>query len=170
MNTIDEQIECVKKLLASLEEQKMEGAKPVEPELPKAWFPKMGYEYYAIDSAGDVSESTWYADETDVKRYQIGNVYKTREEGEFEIERRRVETELRRYIYEHGGGDGEFELNGNNYYIYCDSSLIAKNLDIDYCDCFNFGAIYSNSEEILRDAINEIGEDRIKKYYLRVKE
>lgn len=171
MKTIDEQIDNAKKLLAYLEEQKeneCEAVTEAKPELPEMWIPKVGSDYYAIDSAGDVSSSTWYADEVDVKRYTLENIYKTREEAEFDVECLKVRHELRRYIYEHGGGSGEYVKYGDNWFL----SYSPDKNEIRYSDRWivQLPVIYSNSEQILKDAIQAIGEDRIKKYYLRVKE
>lgn len=172
MKTIDEQIECAKALLASLKEQKAEqeatAVKAAEPQLPKAWMPKMRNDYYAISSDGEIDSCSWYADDVDVGRYSLGNVYKTCKEAEFEVERRKVETELRKYIYEHGGGDGEYVMGEKNLCIEYDT--------LNECICvamareFIRAEIYSQAKaEVLWAAIHEIGEDRIKKYYLRVK-
>ena len=171
MKTLDEQIENTKKLLAHLEEQKANECEAVtgaKPKMPKMWIPKVGHNYYTIMSEGDIGVYPWYADETDISRYNIGNVYKTREEAEFEVERRRVEFELRKYIYEHGGGNGEFMLGEADNYIYY--SIDECRLKFENSSGCQFSDIYSNSRDILRGAINAIGEDRIKKYYLRVKE
>lgn len=170
MKTLDEQIENAKKLLTYLEEQKANECEvtEAEPEMPKMWIPKVGQNYYTIKAEGDVCSDPCYADSHDVARYAIGNVYKTRGEAEIEVERRKVEFELRKYIYEHGGGNGEFVLGEADNYIYY--SIDECRLKFENSSGCQFSDIYSNSRDILHDAITAIGEDRIKKYYLRVKE
>lgn len=169
MKTIDEQIENAKKLLEYLEEQKeKEGGTVAEPELPKMWNPKVGHNYYIIKSSGTVSSSIWYADDIDISRYGLGNVYKTYEEAEFEVERRKVEFELRKYIYEHGGGNGEFVVGRDNFSL-CYGQL-TDTLGVNNVSYTQGAGIFCNSREVLKEAINAVGEDRVKKYYLRVQE
>lgn len=181
MRTLDEQIEDAKRLIVAFERAKLiksfeghKGDKTVtgakaEPELPKRWTPSIEDNYYSIGSTGEILSIIWYADSNDLARYGLGNVYKTREEAEFEIKCRKVEFELREYIYEHGGGDGEFVVESNtNFYLYY--GHLYAGVDIDLASSVQKAHIYCNSKEVLREAVQTIGEERIKKYYLRVKE
>lgn len=85
----------------------------------------------------------------------------TKEEAEFEVERCRVEAILLKY------GRREFKYDEKNYqlsYVYDDYRI-----DIDgYAIYQNQGAIYFDTEELCLKAIDEAGEDNIKKYIFGV--
>lgn len=171
MKTLDEQIKNTKELLEYLEEQKEKGGEAVteaEPESSKTWIPSIKDKYYFICFDGVVSSNIWYDDNVDIVLCSIGNVYRTYEDAEFEIERRKVEFELRKYIYEHGGGNGEFVVGRDNFSL-CYGQL-TDTLGVDNVSYTQGAGILCSSSEIFRAAVNAVGEDRVKKYYLRVKE
>lgn len=89
----------------------------------------------------------------------------TKEEAEDEIERRKVETEMLRL-----GGRREFKNGENNYYIVCDfdSSNFAIRIFNNKSDGFAPMTIYFDSAKECRNAIETIGEDRIKKYIFKL--
>lgn len=122
------------------------------------WTPEYHDEYYFIDDMGEVAWTAWGDYYKHDYRLEIGNVFKTEEEAEFEIERLKVLTEMKKY-------SKPFSCIKDNYYIYYASNQIR----VDECD-IQTNDIYFENEKMARKAINEIGEERIKKYYLRVKE
>lgn len=170
MKTIDEQIENAKKLLEYLEKQKEKEDKAVKDTVNKPYnMPEYGQKYYSAAFDGLITHKDWKDTELDRRLYAIGNVYFTKEDAEFEVERRKVEFELRKYIYEHGGGNGEFVVGQNNWFVcyYFDRNEIK----LRYSEEVQLPTlIYSNSAEVLHDAVKVIGAERIKIYYLRVKE
>lgn len=132
--------------------------------LPKpktVWDLKYGDEYYWIAYNGTIVISTWYDNGEDSRVRAIGNCFLTREEAKFEVERRKVEAILLKY------GRREFKYDENNcymYYIHDESSI-----EISYYkSCQDLGAIYFDTEELCRKAIDEAGEDNIKKYIFGV--
>lgn len=125
-------------------------------------FPQYAEDYWFVDSDAEVMGSVWYGDDFDCEqgRLSIGNVFKTKEQAEFVAEKLKVEAELRKFSrkfvayqsdcfisYEHGMGELEFRY----------SSLA----DVQ-------GAIYFESAEKAKQAIEEVGEERIKKYLFGV--
>lgn len=132
---------------------------------PKSvWDLKEGDTYYLIVGDGKVTEPTWGC--CDKKLREIGNTFLTKEEAEFEVERRKIETEMLRL-----GGRRVFKKGENNYYIVCDFSFhydirIYKEKD----GSFGKGMIYFDSIKECKNAIDSIGEGRIKKYYFGVEE
>ena len=139
-------------------------------EKPKTvWDLKNDDTYYLIDTDGDVMNATWNDIDIDIdsKFRKIGNVFLTKEEAEDEIERRKVETEML-----HLGGRREFKNGENNYYIVCDfdSSHFAIRIFNNKSDGFAPMTIYFDSVKECRNAIDSIGEDRIKKYIFGVDE
>ena len=126
---------------------------------------KEGDTYYSIYGNGNVSsEKKWFDDDYENNYREIGNVFLTREEAECEIERRKVETEML-YL----GGRREFKNGENNYYIVCDfdSSHFAIRIFNNKSDGFAPMTIYFDSSKECRNAIETIGEDRIKRYIFK---
>ena len=133
------------------------------------WDLKTGDEYYYIDMCGDVDitafrNGTYLTDEKIIK---IGNAFLTEEEAEFEAERRKCEAVLLKY------GTRDMMSLGDNYtkkyYIQYDYDvnkiMIFKHYSIGIQGVINF-----KTEELAQKAIDEVGEERLKKYVFNVKE
>lgn len=122
-----------------------------------------GDTYYFIETNGGVYLSYWLADENDLCRIEFGNVFLTKEEAEFEAERKKCESIMLKY------GRRTFKYGKRNYFIVIfDERMIIEssfNLQIIYQ-----GTIYFDTEELTQKAIDEIGEERLKKYIFRVEE
>lgn len=148
----------------------VEKGSQVKVETPKfkVWKPEYKEDYFVIETNGNVECYIWNDDEQDQNLYEIGNCYKTNEEAEFVIEKRKVETELQRFADEHNDYFNIYDENCNKYYIsyfVCDDCLY-----INFSNIHLVGNItYFSSEEITRQAIKTIGEDRIKKYIFGIK-
>lgn len=97
-------------------------------------------------------------------------MYPTKQDCEFAIEKLKVERELMQYAKEYNNPEKEdWDRFNNHYYIYYDFELYS--IGIAYRRyCFSQNQIYFTSREVLQDAIKEIGEDRIKKYYFGIEE
>lgn len=135
-------------------------------EKPKSvWDLKDSDTYYVIDYDVMNVRSVMFLDDTDDINYrELGNCFLTKEEAEFEVERRKVETDMLRL-----GGRREFKNGENNYYIVCDFN---SNYDIyvfnSKSDGFAQMMIYFDSAKECRNAIEKIGEDRIKRYIFKL--
>lgn len=124
--------------------------------------------YFYIDTYGDIKKTNWLNDKYDLVRLAIGNVFLTKEDAEFEVERRKVEAELLRL-----GGTRDMMSLGHNgvkkyffeYYHNRYEFKIGNYENLNYC-----GSIYFKSEKECRDAIDTVGRDRIKKYLFYVKD
>lgn len=141
----------------------------IEPKPKTVWDMKQGDTFFSIDPYVGVVPYTWYNHNIGCHRIRnIGDMFLTKEEAEFEFERRKVEAEMLKY----GGTRDMMSLGDENvkkYYIVCFQNT--KYLDIAWIRYVNHqGAIYFKSEEDARNAIDNIGEDRIKKYIFNVKE
>ena len=119
-----------------------------------------GQEYYCLFSDGQVDKLSFSGSYNKNSR-DMGNAFLTKEEAEFERERRRIEAVMRRY-------SRPFKHEEDNWYIEC--SHTSKHIGIDALCEYDCGIIYFESEEIARDVIDEIGEDKLKKYWFRVAE
>lgn len=117
-------------------------------------------EYYCIEAKGSIDEC--YFDSTyDEYVREAGNAFLTREEAEFELERRKIEAVMRKY-------SKPYEAGENNYCILYFHDL--KTVDVNCCSVTDYGMLYFKAEEIAEKVIDEIGEDRLKKYWFRITE
>lgn len=124
----------------------------------KRWKPNDDVMYYYLSNNGTIREDTWVGLKIDDRRYNFNNVFKIKEEAEFELERRKVIIELEDYAREHND-----EIK--KYFIVYDKD--DNDLCVDYncvSSLITLGVIYFSSEKIAENAIKYVGEDRIKKY------
>ena len=133
------------------------------------WDLKEEDEYYYIDMCGDVdittfSNSTRHADE---KIIEVGNAFLTEEEAKHEVERRKCEAILLKYgtrdMINIGG------INARKYFIVYNNYHNVISISFNQC-AQSQGTIYFKSAKLARKAIEECGEDRLKKYVFNVKE
>lgn len=134
----------------------------------KRWKPKNGEVYWHINTFGQVFTDTWRECDFDEKAYKLGNCYRTKEECEFAIECKLVEQELKDYADEHNEHEIVWDGNTANCTLYYDH--IKKEIRIVSYISVQYGVVYFTSREIAEDAIKAIGEERLKKYYLKVVE
>lgn len=137
-------------------------------EPPKTvWDLKEGEECYWLTLTGHIYNGIWDGSGLSIGIRDTGGCFLTRKEAECDIERRKVETEML-----HLGGRREFKNGENNHYIVCDfdSSHFAIRIFNNKSDGFAPMTIYFDSAKECRNAIEKIGEDRIKKYIFGVEE
>lgn len=158
--------EFIKDEVKAFEEKlraKAEGLQEQIPDKPKTiWDLRKVYgeKYYYLSLDGIIGESCFNS-RCDESIRALGNAFLAKEKAEFEKERRKVETIMRRYAR-------PFTICKRNYYIYYDYGMDKVIIDIYYS--VSDGIPYFESEEIARKVIDEIGEDRLKKYWFRVAE
>ena len=121
---------------------------------------KDGEEYYNIASDGEIRQFG-FNDTYDEDNRDMGNAFLTEEEAEFERERRRIETILRKY-------SRPFEYEEENYYICYD--YVYDSIEVRTNYTIVDGNPYFESEEIAQKVIDEIGEVRLLKYWFGVKD
>ena len=122
--------------------------------------------YYFINCYGEI-DSTFYDCDEDVDIIKCGNAFLTREEAEHEVERRKCESVLLKY------GTRDLMSLGDKYtkkyYIQYDYDvnkiMIFKHYSIGIQGVINF-----KTEELAQKAIDEVTEERLKKYVFNVKE
>lgn len=125
-------------------------------------FPQFGDDYWYVDSDTDVMDTASYDGEYDRGRLSIGNVFKTKEQAEFAVKKLKVEAELRKY-------GKPFKEDDDNCFIQINSSH--NNIVVDNDKCYQTqGTIYFKNRVEALDAIEAVGEDRIKKYIFGVEE
>ncbi len=125
-------------------------------------FPQDGDEYWYIDNDGYILNEKWDGLDFEEYRLAIGNVFKTKEQAEFAVEKLKVEAELRKF-------SRPFEPMENNFYIVFDAGDVS--VDVWYVSYSKIqGAIYFESKENAQQAIKSVGADRIKKYIFGVED
>lgn len=133
----------------------------------KRWKPNDGDYYFYITGGGDIASTCWsmYC-YIDADHFAMNNCFKTKEEAEFAAEKIKVYLELKNFADEN-----------NEPIIWDDCStkyLIAydhdgRELYIDDWRTSQFlGCIPFSSRELVKQAIQKVGEDRIKKYLFGV--
>lgn len=136
---------------------------PPKPKPKSIWGLESGDKYFILYADGAVTEYEWIKDGYISKSYRDqGNVFLTKEEAEKDAERREVETLLLKY-----GGRRWFDEHNFNYHIGLDD--LEEHLNVYILVTVTQGAIYFDSKDNARKAIDEIGADRIIKALFEVR-
>lgn len=117
-----------------------------------------GEDYYRLYSDGDIEQVVFYTDYDEQAR-DIGNVFLTREEAEFECERRKVEVIMRKYSRPFKSGEFNCMVKYDT-----DNNMVSTSV----AQFHDLGVPVFASNEVAAKAIDEIGEDRLKKYWFGV--
>ena len=119
-----------------------------------------GEEYYVLWPDGSTGCHIFNSQDDEVLR-EMGNVFLTREEAEFEKERRKIEAILRKY-------SRPFKSGEYNYVVVCDTE---NNMMLVRVTQFHNsgGPVFAN-KEVAEKVIDEIGKVRLKKYWFGVAE
>lgn len=134
----------------------------------KEWMPETGEEYWTFSQLGDPIKSSFENGMIDIKRHRVGWMFRTKEDAEFAIERQKIITELRRYAFEHNDFETE-KWDGDHTFYNIVYDITRQNLDVVGSRLIkDMSAVYFSSERIARDAMLEVGEERIIKYLFDV--
>lgn len=114
--------------------------------------------YYCIDGSGNVGQR-FFDSKRDEQSREISNAFLTREEAEFERERRKIEAIMRKYSRPFKGGE-------YNYVVMCDTEN--NMMLVRVAQFHNAGGPVFANKEVAEKVINEIGKNRLKKYWFRV--
>ena len=157
---IDEKVEEFRKQL--IEETK----KLVEEQKQKEKvFLKVGDKYWFISDIGTVSDTRWDNDNVDNQRLALENVFKTAEEAEFALEKLKVIAELKKFAE---SKDRRWDGVTNYCIIWDYDKYNGIGIDIVNNIRFKHNEIYFESKGKALEAIESVGEERVKKYYLEV--
>lgn len=153
------------KKMADLQDQ-IEELKKVEIEKDdKRWKPSLNENYYYMSGSGQILYDTWLDTLTGNNRYAIGNCFKTQEEAKFAVEKLKVLAELKEFAEPF---NTEWDGNDGHWYINYDRNPFC--LDIDHMLTCKGAELYFTTRDDAVKAIKKVGEERIKKYYLGIKE
>lgn len=140
------EINSLKQRIAELENQ-------VEQEKE---FPQYGDTYWCINAYGGVSKETWDGYDIEKDMLVIGNGFRTEQEAELAVEKLKVEAELRKFSR---------PFKEDDYNSFIELYMFDKTLTVDSNEYWQTqGVIYFESDEKAQQAIDTVGEERIKKY------
>jgi len=126
---------------------------------------KMGEGFFYVGNSGNIFEGIWTGNDICKNIYATGNVFHTQEAAEFELERRRVITELSSFAE---GGDTVWDVFHEHWTMYYNHS--DKSVGIVFHKMIKYPGLYFSTEKIAKAAIKTVGEERIKKYYFGAKQ
>lgn len=128
------------------------------------WEPKEGETYYFMWGTDKADTGVFSATEKDLMRLAVGNYFKTAEERDAAVEYLKVVTELKAFAY-----DNNEPINWDDHqerkYKLCWNRETEK-VDSTWSRRKITDGIYFSSHEVAMAAVEAVGEDRIKKYYL----
>lgn len=133
----------------------------IKPGPKTVWDLKDDDKYCYITALGDINYITWVGDGLDLKTRETGNAVLTIKEAELELERRKCEAIMLKY------GRRTFKCRQDNWNIKYEPGVDRIDTSVWSGNQYQ-GTIYFDTEELARKAINEIGEERFKKYIFRV--
>lgn len=137
-----------------------------KPKPKSVWDLEEGDTYYYIDVYGDISDGRIGNDSSEDEIFAIGNVFLTEEDAEFEVERLKVITELKKYAKEFS--DEEWKNRDMMKYVFY-RRFQDNRVYIACTYLVHYPCLYFESMEKAKQAFNAVGEERIKKYYFGVK-
>ena len=161
----------ITKLKARIIELERELEKETDPTKYEFWKPTEEDTYYVTDLVKECYDSF----ESDEYVYDIlyyhkkGFIYKTEEQAKHEARCIKYKHMYRRYIQEHTE-PLDWEDEEQTKYFGC-FGYYKKDINIGRSwTGKNAGTEYANSEQVIRDAIDFVGEDNFKKYVLEIEE
>jgi hypothetical protein len=154
---INKRTEAFKKELSEEVKQMINEAN--QGQVKSVWELKHNDKCYALYGDGDIVE---YEFRQALEAFrESGNAFLTKEEAELEREKRKIGAVMRKYSRPFA--DGKI-----NYFLACGRD--SKAIYIDYSWNLDYGIPCFESEEIAQKVIDEIGKDRLKKYWFGVTE
>lgn len=136
---------------------------------PKRWKPNPGERYWYIPHCSDIMSTSWsnYCD-LDADLFAMGNCFKTETDAEFALEKHLVYQELKQFADENNDPI-DWNNQRSHKYSIAYSHEETKRLYITCWSTYQFmGCVWFSSMELAEQAIQKVGEDRIKKYLFGV--
>ena len=147
---LQEELKALKQRIAELEYHAKEQQE----------FPMCDDAYWYMTTTGKIFNSNWDGFVSEEYMLEIGNIFKTKEQADFAVEKLKVEAELRKF-------SRPFKEDEYNYFIQIHPSH--NNIVTESDDYYQTqGTIYFESTTIANEAIDTVGEERIKKYIFGV--
>lgn len=135
-----------------------------KPKPKTVWDLEDGDQCIYIDAFGKITGGClWNEVPQDERARDVGNIFLTKEEAEKDVERRKVETLLLKH-----GGRRWFKEDTPNYFIRTHENGLLLTFDWTNHSPLQ-GVIYFDTEKQAEKAIEEIGEERIRKALFEVR-
>jgi len=119
-------------------------------------WPKVGEDYFFLSGNGEKCWACWVGGAYDKLRQSIGNIYRSTEDLDKQLETLKVIAELRACE-----GRKSFVVDEANYCIVPDYEDRTVVVHTNYVSDCGWQSIYFNSQEAVQNAINKVGADRI---------
>lgn len=131
----------------------------------KRWRAKYDSVYWFVGSNGKISWSYEYNRDIDNFRYDTHNYFQTEEDDEVRkyVKVLKIERQLKRFADEHNDAIDWANINQEKWHLYYNYSCYKVGISSHYWTKES-RVIYFSSEEIAQQAIDTIGEDKIKEY------
>lgn len=134
-----------------------------EVEIEDDEFPRLGEQYWFVDSVGNVFGDCWYDSMADNYRKDFLRIFKTKEECFRYLEIQEAFKEESKN-FEPNWKDG----SQDKYYLYYDHD--ENSVEISWNTWYGQAVLYFESREVLEELIARFGEEDIKKYYFGIEE
>ena len=131
---------------------------------PKRKMPTKNEKYYYIDDDGEIYCDEWQSYPVDKNRYELGNYYKTKEKAEYAKEYLETKAALQNYADEHNESELDWTDDSQNKYYICYDFCCCALKSIITCSRKS-DEVYFTSKSILWEAVKEIGEERVARFY-----
>ena len=132
-------------------------------EEPKVWQPELNKDYWCIDYDGRIMND--YFSVVDELKYAIGNCFKTKEEAEKVLEKIKIYMQLKRFAEEHNTEPIDWNNQKQKKWYIFYNYYNEKIRFLPSNGIKDISQVYLTSEELCEQAIEEIGEDNIKKLF-----
>jgi hypothetical protein len=127
------------------------------------WKPENNTMYWYMYNGGAIACVPWYDDEADHDFFAIGNCFRTKEDAKFAVERLKVIAELKEYAE-----TKERSNTAGVQHWHLAYDLSTREVVGTFSFSMLNGDIFFENEKTLQKAIDAVGKERIKKYYLGV--
>lgn len=150
--------------ISELEQQLAVLRAEVEKEENKRWRAKEGYKYWYVNSSGNPDCLYEYnRDIIDNFRYDTHNYFKSEEEAQGYAKVLETERQLKKFADEHNDKIDWDNINQEKWYLYYNYRGCKIGISNHYWTK-QPRVIYFSSAKIAKQAIDEIGEEKIKEY------
>lgn len=163
VTALKQQLEAAQQEITKLQ-QAIEKAEPEN----DVW-PKEGDEYWCINQLGGVVNNIFYKSlPIDTSRISIGNCYKTKQDALLAVEKLKVMAELKRLAdksWKEAGVEIDWsDENTSKYFVRYNMEHDAVVIDWNSV-IKNINDFYFHSEQKAKEAIDKIGEERLKSVF-----
>ena len=130
---------------------------------------RYGEMYWYFDTFGELYSTDWCDTKEDRYRYNTGNYYKSEEVANYDLQKKITRKKLERYAEIHNDLSRNI-WDGKTLHFYICYDLNDKDIRAG-SDCkAKRNTIYFTSLQTLFEAIEAVGKEDVKKYYLEVEE